>query len=549
MTLRQKIMQAHPLAAYIRAAGAKVPDKPGAKAMCSCPLHVDKTPSCSLDLERGLWRCFSCGQGGTVIDMHMRLTGLSVKDAMFDLAEKGGVEIDEKPTKVATYVYRDKMGREQMRVDRVEMGRKKKFMQYRVQDGKVVPGIEGVCRTLWNIEKWHAKEQVALAEGEKSVQALEAIGSDATTNPGGSKNWLESYAGYLEGKHVEIWPDNDESGQTWLDAVIASLEGKVAALRIMRVPPEYNDIADLVTAKGVEYATEIVADMAEKTDWIERGVNIELYSAAELEALYRARSEVVADVCVDLSRWLPSLGQVLRPMMPGDLGAVVGDTGTGKTAVMVNIAQSQNHIPVIVFELELAPEDMAERYMARWNRLRCREIEAKYKHGETLGTKGWSHIYTCPLSAASVDAMETIVRKSELKIGRKPGLVLVDYIGLVSAGKGKRYERISDVAEGLKRMARSTNTVVIIGSQVFRDKDRIEVGLHDAKESGSIENSAQMAMGIWRPAENKLCIRVNKQTRGSDKRVIQCEYDGDRQMIREIEGRENYVNDAEKQMF
>lgn len=549
MTLRQKLMQAHSLAGYIRATGAKVPDKPGAKAMCSCPLHVDKTPSCSLDLERGLWKCFSCGQGGTVIDMHMRLTGLSVKEAMFDLAEKGGVEIDDKPVKAATYVYRDKLGREQMRVDRIEMGRKKKFRQYRVIGGNEVNGIEGVCRTLWNIEKWHAKEQIALAEGEKSVQALEALGSDATTNPGGSGAWLPSYAGYLDGKHVEIWPDNDEAGEKWMDAVVASLEGKVAALRVMRVPPEYNDIADLVTAKGVEYAAEMVVELSAKTDWIERGVKIELLSAAELEAMYKARSKVTAEVCVDLARWLPSLGEVLRPMMPGDLGVVVGDTGTGKTAVMVNIAQSQTQFPVIVFELELSPEDMAERYMARWNGLRCREIESKYKHGGELGTKGWGHIYTCPLSSASVETMETIVRKSELKIGRAPGLVLVDYIGLVDGGKGKRYERISDVAESLKRMARATNTVCILGSQVYRDKDRIEVGLHDAKESGSIENSAQMVMGIWRPAENQLCIRVNKQTRGSDKRVIWCEYDGDRQMIREVERRERHERQTNEQMF
>jgi len=529
---RNQILDAVPLDAYLRGLG-KVAEPRNGKVMASCPLHDDKTPSMSIDLGKRLWKCFSCGNGGTVIDLHMRVAGMSVKDAMFDLAEKHHIPVDQTPRKSATYEYRDQVGRPIMAVDRIVAGKKKKFSQWHVgATGERVNGLDGVSRSLYRLEKWHGKEEVCLVEGEKCVHALEEIGMLATTNPGGSGGWLDAYAELLKGKRVEIWPDNDAPGQKWLDAVLSSLRGKVEALRVCRVPDPYNDVADMVEAQGAEMAGERLAVIAEGAGWIQRGIQIALLSADEAYDAYVRRAKLGDTVGVDLGRWLPSLRS--RPLMPGDLGLVLGDTGVGKTALLANLAYSQAPMPVLFFELELSPEDMAERFVARDNQVRTYEVEAKARKGERYGVKGWSHVYICPTSTMTVEAMETLIVESELKIGSKPGLVLVDYVGLVQGGSGKRYERMSTIAEDLKRMARNTGTVVFIASQVKRDEDRTEMSLHDAKDSGSLENSAQIVLGAVRTAVDKLTITILKQTRKAGRHTITALYDGDRQTITEM---------------
>ena len=534
MTLRDKIIAAYPLDAYFDNAGRKVQPKGPDKAVACCPFHDDKHPSMSIDVKRGLWKCFVCDIGGTVIDAHMRITGATVKDAMFDLAEKRNIPIDDKPTVAATYQYSDKYGNPVMCVDRIEQGKKKKFSQYRIDaDGNRVNGIDGVSRVLYRMERWHSKQVVCLCEGEKCVHALESLDFDATTNPGGSSGWMDAYATYLADKDVEIWPDNDEPGRKWCKAVIDSLAGKVKRLRVITVPHPYNDVADMVDAQGIEQASETFFKLSGKSDWIERGIKIDLLSASEIVEAYEKRVKATDENAVNLALWLPSFRHHTRPLMPGDMMLVLADTGVGKTGILTNIAYSQRHIPIVFFELELAPESMAERFIARDSKMESMEVERAVKAGKRFKSDGWSHVYFCPNSKMTVPEMEELIDKSELKIGRRPALVLVDYVGLVSGGGGKRYERMSQIAEDMKRLARATNTVVCVASQVARKEDRINISLHDSKDSGSLENSAQLVIGAWRPQVDQMTLKILKQTRMAGQFEITCNYDGNRQMITE----------------
>jgi hypothetical protein len=533
-SLRNQIIEHTPLDLYLRSIGVTVPENRTGKLMASCPLHEDKTPSLSADISKGLWKCFSCGQGGTVIDLQMRVAGMTCKDAMFALAEKAGIAIDEKPRKTETYAYKDAYGKDVMRVDRIEAGRKKKFRQYVVEaDGKERNGLDGVARSLYRLERWHGRKQVSVCEGEKCVHALESLGHDATTNPGGSGGWLSAYAESLKDKHIEIWPDNDEPGEKWLAAVMESLKGKCAALKICRIPAPYNDVADLLDAKGEEAAAEAMLSICDAADWIEKGVVVDLMSSREVYEKYKKRVRDERETGIDLGRWLPSLRSNARPLNPGDLMLVLADTGVGKTGILTNIAYSQPETPTILFELELSPEAMCERFIARDTGTETLEVERAVRAGREFDVAGWGHVFICPSSKLTTEDMEQIIIESELKIGRKPGLVLVDYVGLVSGGAGKRYERMSTIAEDMKRLARVTDTVVCIASQVTRKEDRVEIGLHDAKDSGSLENSAQLVIGAWRPDAGTITLKVLKQTKRAGQITIECNYDGNRQKITE----------------
>ena len=104
----------------------------------------------------------------------------------------------------------------------------------------------------------------------------------------------------------------------------------------------------------------------------------------------------------------------------------------------------------------------------------------------------------------------------------------------MGGGGAKRYDRMSDAAEGLKQLARKANAVVVISSQLGRNKDRVEVSLNDAKDSGSIENSSQLVIGAWRPETDKLTMRILKQTKkASGQGDIHATFNGDRQLITE----------------
>jgi len=362
---------------------------------------------------------------------------------------------------------------------------------------------------------------------------MESIGIDATCNPGGSNGWMASYAGYLDGKHVDIWPDNDESGDKWLATVLSSLEGKVASLRILHVPTIYNDIADVIIAQGEEIGAATITDIMAKVARITRGVVMPLLSAEECYDRYKQRISAYDEQAVDLGKWLPSMRHHVRPLLPGDLAVILADTGVGKTCVLNNIAKSQRPLTCIYFQFELSPEPMCERFIAMTqDNVTTLDVERRTKRGEVFDVRGWDHIFLCPDSSLNVEQAEAIVMQSELKTGSKPRIVCVDYIGLMG-GVNDRYERMSDVAEGLKQMARRTDTVVIVASQLKRDEQRTEVFLHDGKGSGSIENSAQLVIGAWRESQTEITLKILKQTKRSGQPIIKANFDGDRQRITE----------------
>src|SRR6202163_5086772 len=61
-----------------------------------CPFHNEKTPSFSVNAERGFFHCFGCGAGGTVSNFVMRTEGLSFPEAIESLARRYGVTLPER---------------------------------------------------------------------------------------------------------------------------------------------------------------------------------------------------------------------------------------------------------------------------------------------------------------------------------------------------------------------------------------------------------------------------------------------------------------------
>ena len=560
---REQIISSFPLLDALRKAGCEfTPSGNEFRTRCINPAHEDKHPSMYVNPQKNVFICRSCGVGGSVVDALMLLKNVSNKDALRMLGER----ITKAETKtstgktgrhkvVASYQYRDETGKTLYFVDRLEHpSEKKRFVQYtKDSTGMVQNGINNVRRVLYRLPEIIGEDEVMLVEGEKCVHALESMGWPATTNPGGSNGWIPALADSLRGKHITIMPDADDEAShdsVWTNAVTESLRGKVASYRIVKMPEPYNDIADMVDELGSHAANEQLMALLEQTPRFDKGVNIPLHSAEFAMQRYRDSVRAGDRSVVELHRWLPGFAswhkRRVRGVARGEVIVLMADTGIGKSAALANILMAHPDKNALLFSLELPELELAERFTAMNHGLAADEVERRVKDGETFSTDGWGHIQICDEAGVSLERIREIVEQSRLITDRPADIVAIDYIGLVGGKAGSRYERVSQAAEGIKTLAKDLDAVVIVVSQIHRkgSDEAKEIGLHDAKDSGSIENSGQVVLGLWRDDDGEMVVRVNKGTKGGSALRIQCNFDPNSLVITEKSNREYLADDG-----
>src|SRR5579871_6927926 len=94
---QDKIEEVRTRADIVEIIGAQVRlRRAGRNLVGLCPFHNEKTPSFSVNAERGFFHCFGCGAGGSVFDFVMRTEGLSFPEAIESLARRYGVALPER---------------------------------------------------------------------------------------------------------------------------------------------------------------------------------------------------------------------------------------------------------------------------------------------------------------------------------------------------------------------------------------------------------------------------------------------------------------------
>jgi hypothetical protein len=434
---------------------------------------------------------------------------------------------------MACYDYQDATGRVVFQVVRYEP---KDFKQWRVVAGERAWSMDGVERLPYRLpELLSHPASVWIVEGEKDVETLRAIGQTATCNPGGAGKWLPAFSQHLRGKCVYLAPDNDEPGQKHMRSVLESLSGMVEWVRWVELPRELGgspvkDVSDLRDAcKDADDFVSVLYRLQKHSRLIERGIESRGRTVAELEAAYIANMRSCDESMLMLGNWLPALG--VRPLGSGDLLGIVADTGQLKSAALLNILACNAQLPAVVFSLELGELPMFERIAAISASVDAERIENTYREG---GRVDWRRsgrfsntiVYTDAMTMRDID--EEILRSSA-KLGCPPKIVAIDYVQLTD-GAGSRYERVSDACEAARRLAKKHHVVVILVSQVSRkqgDQKQVrEVSLHDAKESGSFENSCSLVLGLWKTSKTTMRCRVLKNSRGLSGNTVEISIRG-----------------------
>jgi hypothetical protein len=510
------------------------------KFKCCCPIHKDKNPSLEIDDEKGLWNCFGCNTGGSVLDLLMKADGMSFRDAFLKLGgdkaverewrpEPGGASGGEEPKILKTYSYHDANGKEVFQVCRCTG---KKFFQRHQVEGQWVNNMQGVERVLYHLPEVLRASEVWIVEGEKDADTLVGLGLCATCNVGGAGKWLDGYTESLAGKDVVVCGDNDKPGDDHAELVLKSISEKVKTSRRARVPSPFKDVTEWAESfkDGNGAVKSAVLSARDTAQVLFKGVDLPILTMPEMEAAYIHHVQHVDEVSLSLSRWLPTLNRI-RKLIPGEVVTFIADTGVGKTALLSHVAFFARPLKVLMFEMELPETLLFERFIQQAGRLKSDEVEGEYRRGV-----GWTegiahflnHIFCCPKSGLDIGEMERILNHAELKMGERPRVVLIDYIQLCRAAGKTRYETMAAVAESIKVMAKRTQTIVVCGSQMARKpSDEKGVGLHDAKGAGEIENSSGLVIGAMRePNSNTMRLKILKNTKGLCGLEIECNFDG-----------------------
>ncbi len=197
-----------------------------------------------------------------------------------------------------------------------------------------------------------------------------------------------------------------------------------------------------------------------------------------------------------------------------DLVIVAARPSMGKTAFVLNIARNAAvdfNMPVAIFSLEMGAVQLAKRLIS----LEC-EIDAqKVSNGKMTDNEyailrdkveklSASPIYINDQPAINVYELRAQCRRLQNAHGIK--MVIIDYLQLMSGGGDKgmnREQEISNISRSLKGLAKELNIPVIALSQLNRSVEtrggEKKPQLSDLRESGSIEQDADMVMFLYRP--------------------------------------------------
>ena len=195
-----------------------------------------------------------------------------------------------------------------------------------------------------------------------------------------------------------------------------------------------------------------------------------------------------------------------------DLIVIAARPAMGKTTLALNIAQNiaiDENLPVLFFSLEMSKEQIVDRmlsYESGVNNSKLRTGDLSDEDFESLshawGALGEANMYIDDTPGITVTEMRAKARR--LSYRHKPGLIIVDYIQLMSGtGKdgGNRVQEVSEISRGLKILARELDVPVIALSQLSRSVEARHPQipqLSDLRESGSIEQDADIVTFIYR---------------------------------------------------
>ncbi len=269
--------------------------------------------------------------------------------------------------------------------------------------------------------------------------------------------------------------------------------------------------------KIIENSEKLLFDLAEKGSF--NSSILKFDEAMKLTIEMASNAYKNDEGIVGVPTGLRDLDDRLGGLHQSDLVIIAGRPSMGKTALATNIAfnaaqkiqKSGKKSSIAFFSLEMSSEQLSTRILAEQSRIKSNDIrrgkiseEQFDKFIETSKNISELPLYIDETPAISIAAISNRARRIKRLYGLD--MIVVDYIQLMrgySNIKEGRVQEISEITQGLKAIAKELSVPVLALSQLSRaveQRDDKKPQLSDLRESGSIEQDADVVMFVYREA-------------------------------------------------
>jgi len=212
-----------------------------------------------------------------------------------------------------------------------------------------------------------------------------------------------------------------------------------------------------------------------------------------------------------------NLDNLLAGLQKSDLVILAARPSQGKTTLALDIARNigvREKIPTGIFSLEMSREQLVDRLLCAeanvdlW-KMRTGKLSDSGENddfsriGDAMGVLSEAPIYIDDTPLLSIMELRTKARR--LQAEHKLGFIIVDYLQLMEGNRSRnsenRVQEVSEISRGLKAIARELDIPVLALSQLSRAVESRTPAipqLSDLRESGSIEQDADVVMFIYR---------------------------------------------------
>jgi hypothetical protein len=506
-----------------------------------CPFHADegsKMRGFSLNIETGLWRCFSCRASGNAISFCSK-KGLPSSAAP-----------DYDPSKT-TYRYAD--GISKVRVHKPKENKTESFWEgtnnkglphdMKPYNSDAVEDARTTARPLW------------ICEGEKDAMTLLDIGELAIAVPSaGQERTLDNVD--LKGLSIIIACDNDPAGRTATRKIAMKsynaqeIKWDEDALLQIGIPQtrlagfDITDLMDTIKdkAKFLDYLLPFVIDSPKTRSNLDPRVTIDnVYTPEKAIMAYR---EHVQDLKkIRFITGVKPIDNIIRGVGGGELLYIIARAGSFKTAMLQNLLLNYIHNSswgAMFFSIEMPIPSVTERFLQMTAPGKGKDIEEIFKNEEAHAVqkgleekyyKDTAGLYIVP-TGVSINNIGLYKDITEGYYGAKIGLVGIDYLGLMDTEiQGKEYEVISKLAKDCKGLAKNLNVPVVVISQTSREGGGTgtqRIRLTSGRGSGAIEESADFILGLWQHETtfgNDIICEILKNRKGGKNSQWKLDFD------------------------
>ncbi|WP_323847578.1 MAG: replicative DNA helicase [Phytoplasma sp.] len=241
----------------------------------------------------------------------------------------------------------------------------------------------------------------------------------------------------------------------------------------------------------------------------------DLLKEIEHKTIYNKKENKI----IGLSTGYNNLDDITLGFKPEELIILAARPSMGKSTFMsniaINIAKRNNKAHVVIFSLEMSNEQLGSRMLSSESQISHKKIQLGFLNEEEkkilkmASSKNLHNLNIFFNDSASASILDIRAQCRKMKNQNKLEFVIVDYLQLIGKVNKQnfksfynRQEEIADISKSLKQMARELKIPVLALSQLSREVEKREDKrpiLSDLRDSGSIEQDADIVMFLYRP--------------------------------------------------